>query len=72
MAKIVSLEEMEKIVSRNKMLSWDGWTVLYTYPNPVGWKDTNGMYDKKKGKWFVQRRYEPTNIGWDIPGKLMR
>lgn len=70
MAKIISLDEMEKIVSRNRMLSWDGWTVLHTYPNPVGWRDRNGV--RIKGKWFTQRRYEPQSDGWDLPNKLVR
>ena len=70
MAQIISLDEMEKIVSRNKALSWDGWTVLHTYQNPVGWKDPNGVLIK--GKWFTQRRYEPQRSGWDIPNKLVR
>lgn len=70
MAQIKSLNEMEKIVSRNKMLSWDGWTVLHTYPNPVAWKDVAGVFIQ--GKWFTQRRYEPAGNGWDIPNKLVR
>jgi hypothetical protein len=70
MAQIRSLPEMEKIVSRNKMLSWDGWTVLHTYSNPVGWRDAYGVFIK--GKWFTQRRYEPSGEGWDIPNKLVR
>lgn len=70
MAQIVSLDDMETIVSRNKMLSWDGWTVLHTYPNPVGWKDAHGI--QIKGRWFTQRRYEPGSNGWSIPSKLMR
>lgn len=70
MAQIKSLDEMETIVSRNKMLSWDGWTVLYTYSNPTAWKDVAGVFIK--GRWFTQKRYDPTGNGWDIPNKLVR
>ena len=70
MAQIKSLETMEKIVSQNRSLSWDGWTVLNTYQNPVGWKDANGVFIK--GKWFTQKRYEPGNDGWNIPNKFVR
>ena len=70
MAQIISLDEMEKIVSRNRSLSWDGWTVLHTYPNPVGWRTNEGVL--VKGRWFTQRRYEPQKDGWKIPNKLVR
>ena len=70
MAQIISLDEMEQIVGRNKMLSWDGWTVLHTYPNPVGWRDAEGV--QIKGRWFTQRRYVPAGDGWTIPNKLVR
>lgn len=70
MAQIKSLETMEKIVSQNRSLSWDGWTVLNTYPNPVGWKDASGVFIK--GKWFTQKRYEPASDGWNIPSKFVR
>jgi hypothetical protein len=70
MAQIISLQEMEKIVSRNRSLSWDGWTVLHTYPNTVGWRDKSGVLIK--GKWFTQKRYEPDSNGWSLPNKLVR
>lgn len=70
MAQIKSLETMEKIVSQNKSLSWDGWTVLNTYSNPVGWKEATGVFIK--GKWFTQKRYEPGVDGWNIPSKFVR
>lgn len=69
MPKISSLEEMEKIVSSNRKLSWDGWTVLHTYPNPVGWRDKNGKLIK--GRWHTQQRFEITEAGWEIPKKFV-
>jgi|688.fasta_scaffold47491_12 hypothetical protein len=70
MPKISSLEEMEKIVKNNNRLSWDGWTVLYTYPNPVGWRDAKGVL--VKGKWHTQQRFEINETGWEIPKNLVR
>ena len=70
MPKISSLEEMEKIVKNNNKLSWDGWTVLYTYSNPVGWREANGV--RIKNKWYTQQRFEITETGWEIPKKLVR
>lgn len=70
MPKITSLEDMEKIVYNNNRLSWDGWTVLHTYPNPVGWRDNNGV--RLKGRWHTQQRFEITETGWEIPKKLVR
>ena len=70
MPKISSLNEMEDIVSRNRRLSWDGWTVLHTYPNPVGWRDDKGVLIR--GRWHTQQRFEISETGWEIPKKLVR
>ncbi len=70
MAKITSLEEMEKIVGRNKSLSWNGWDVLYTVPDPVAWRNPSGVFIKNK--WFNQKKFELKNDGWDIPNKFVR
>lgn len=70
MPKITSLEQMEQIVSRNRRLSWDGWTVLHTYPNPVGFRDANGV--RINNRWHTQQRFEITETGWEIPNKLVR
>lgn len=67
---ITSLEQMESIVSNNKSLSWDGWTVLQTKPDPTGWAKTNGVF--KNSQWHVQNRYDVTENGWQIPSKLVR
>ena len=70
MAKVQSLEAMEKIVSRNRMLSWDGWTVLHSFESPTAWRQKEGV--RIKGKWFIQRRFNVGAEGWDIPNKLVR
>jgi hypothetical protein len=69
MAQIQSLEQMELIVNQNKMLSWDGWTVVSSLPSIKGRTSPDGAY--VKGKWYIQKRYEITKNGWDIPNKLL-
>lgn len=68
--QVTSLEQMEKIVSRNRYLRWDGWTVVNSYPSLNGWSKTNGAFSN--GKWYQENRYEPNENGWDIPNKLVR
>ena len=68
--KVTSLEKMETIVDNNKALSWDGWTVLETRKDPTAWTKTDGVFIN--GSWQRQNRYEPTEQGWDIPGKFVR
>jgi hypothetical protein len=68
--KIKSLEQMEKIVSDNNMLSWDGWNVVSLLPNKTAWMRTDGAI--VKGKWYSKRVYEITETGWEIPSKLVR
>jgi hypothetical protein len=67
---IKSLEQMEKIVAAHRELSWDGWTVVVSYPNNVGWKYPTGALIK--GRWYVQKRFAPNKRGWDIPSKFVR
>lgn len=68
--KVTSLEKMEQIVEQNKALSWDGWTVVQSQPNPIGWSKSNGAFIN--GSWHTQNRFEPTEQGWDVPGKFVR
>lgn len=70
MAQIKSLDEMERVVSRNRMLSWDGWTVLHTFESVTGWRSNEGVLIK--GKWHIQRRFSVDEEGWNIPNKLVR
>jgi hypothetical protein len=61
---------MEKIVASHRELTWDGWTVVQSYQNNIGWKYPNGAFIK--GRWYTQKRYVPGSDGWDIPSKLVR
>ena len=65
---INSLEQMEVIVSKNKSLFWDGWTVVNSYPSEKGRTSAQGAF--VNGKWHLQRRFTPSQIGWEIPDKL--
>jgi len=70
MMQITSLEQMENIVESHKSLSWDGWDVIQTQPDPIGWKKMNGAFINDS--WHTQNRFEPTEQGWNIPGKFVR
>ena len=65
---IQSLEEMETIVKKNEDLTWDGWTVVSLKPVDSGimLKDAVLIDDK----WYLQKRFELTENGWEIPTKI--
>jgi hypothetical protein len=65
---IKTIEEMEKLVSSNKELSWDGWTVVKRYPSDKAKTSKQGV--RIKGVWHIEQRFEATEQGWEIPGKL--
>jgi hypothetical protein len=67
---IKSLEQMEEIVKKQKNLSWEGWDVIQTSPNPVAWRYPNGRFIK--GKWYVQKRFPVTANGWELPNNVAR
>jgi hypothetical protein len=66
---ITSLEKMEALMEKAKYLYWDGWTVVSSYPSKKGSTSKYGAY--RDGKWHVQRRFEPTEKGWDIPERFL-
>jgi hypothetical protein len=66
---INSLEKMEQIVENNKALSWDGWTVIENRFKENGRIATDGVY--LNGKWIVQKRFELSTNGWEIPSKFV-
>jgi hypothetical protein len=65
---IKTIEEMEKIVSSNKELFWDGWTVVKRYPSDKAKTSKQGVFIK--GVWYIEQRFEATTDGWEIPGKI--
>lgn len=66
---IKTIDEMEQIVSKNKSLKWDGWTVVSLQPIKDGTFSKDAV--KIKNRWFIQRRYELSSDGWEIPNKLV-
>ena len=66
---IESLEEMEKIVEQKKFLHWDGWTVIQTFDSERGATSPDGL--RVNGRWQIQKRFEPTGKGWEIPSKIV-
>ena len=66
---IRSLETMEDIVSKNKSLMWDGWTVVSLKP-AIGKTNASNVV-KVKNKWYIQQRFEVSENGWNIPDKLL-
>lgn len=69
MAQVRSLEEMEKIVNRNRSLYWDGWVVVNSYPSDKGRTSKFGAY--VRGVWHLQKRFVPNKNGWDIPDRFV-
>jgi hypothetical protein len=65
---IKTIEEMEKIVSSNKELFWDGWTVVKRYPSDKAKTSKQGVLIK--GVWYIEQRFEATINGWEISGKI--
>jgi hypothetical protein len=65
---IKTIDEMEKIVSSNKELFWDGWTVVKRYPSDKAKTSKHGVLIK--GVWYIEQRFEASELGWEIPGKL--
>jgi hypothetical protein len=67
---VSSLEKMEKIVEGAKYLHWDGWTVISSYPSKKASTSKYGAF--LKGEWHLQRRFEVTEQGWDIPERFLK
>jgi hypothetical protein len=64
---INDLDRMEKIVARNNNLSWVGWDVADRKRSEAGRTAVNGV--RVNGVWYLQRIYQVTRNGWDIPNK---
>lgn len=67
MKQIRSLEKMEKIVSRNKSLSWDGWNVVELIKNPSASFKSNAA--RINGVWYTKNIFVVDQDGWRIPSK---
>ena len=64
---ITSLDNMEKIVSKNKSLSWDGWNVVELVKSPAAVYKANGAI--VNGVWYIKNIFNIEHDGWRIPNK---
>jgi len=64
---IKSINTMDKIVSRNKNLVWEGWDVVDLKESDIAKTSPKGI--RIKDKWYLHKRYSPNRNGWDIPNK---
>ena len=64
---VKSLEIMEKIVSKNKSLSWDGWNVVELIRNPGAMFKPNGA--RINGVWYIKNIFVVDHDGWSLPSK---
>ena len=56
--KIVnSLSTMESIVNKHRQLSWNGWTVVETFPSEKAYYSKFGVY--KNNKWQMKKEFIP-------------
>ena len=69
MTTVIDLDIMEQIVSNNKFLSWDGWTVVETVPSEKAFYSKFGVY--KNSKWQMKKEFIPSIKGWEIPDKYV-
>jgi hypothetical protein len=67
MKQVKSLGKMEKIVSRNKSLSWDGWNVVELIKNPGAMFKPNAA--RINGVWYIKNIFIVDQDGWRIPSK---
>jgi hypothetical protein len=67
---IKELETMEKIVTENNELSWDGWKVVELKPSKTAMFKVNGAF--VNGQWYIRNMYEYGTNGWEIPKKYVR
>lgn len=66
---INNIETMEEIVSNNKNLYWDGWTVVSKYKSDKAKTSKFGEYIN--GKWYITKRFSPDRQGWNIPEAII-
>lgn len=66
---VKSLEQMEAIVSKSSVLSWDGWSVIELQRSEKGRTSERGVY--VNNKWHLKKVFSPSRMGWEIPNKYV-
>jgi hypothetical protein len=69
MKTINSLEKMEKIVSKNNLLSWDGWDVVEMIKSDKAFTSKFGVL--KNNSWHLKKIFVLSRNGWEIPDKYV-
>jgi hypothetical protein len=69
MKTINSLEKMEKIVSQNNLLSWDGWDVVEMIKSDKAFTSKSGVL--KNNSWHLKKIFVLSRNGWEIPDKYV-
>lgn len=64
------LDIMERVVSANDRLSWDGWDVRHLTPDDLAYYRQDGV--QVNGKWYRQKMYGPNENGYTIPDRLVK
>jgi hypothetical protein len=61
---------MESIVDSDDSLIWDGWTVVNLKPVKDGLMSKDAL--RIDNSWYLQKRYEPSEQGWNLPDRFVR
>ncbi len=66
---IKDLQKMERIVAKNRSLSWDGWNVVEQISSPTAMLKKSGAFLRDKGLWVIKNVFYPSREGWSLPNK---
>jgi hypothetical protein len=64
---VKDLEKMERIVSKNYNLKWDGWNVLELKKTNLGRINPDGI--RINDEWYTKKTFVPDSSGWNIPSR---
>jgi hypothetical protein len=68
---ISDIKEMDKIVSQNDDLHWDGWNVVRVVQDDYAEYQSVGFYNRAMGKWYRRDIYQLDVLGWEIPDSVV-
>lgn len=66
---VQTVEQMEKIVLKNKNLIWKGWQVFNIQKSEKAQTSKNGMYIN--GNWYIAKEIELSRDGWNVPERFV-
>lgn len=70
--KLIALDEKQTDrLTRNRNISWNGWTLEIFSPNPHGFTNVKGVY--RNGRWGMLNSIPVNSDGkWMVPAKYVR